>query len=304
MNNKILAIITTFIATVSLTACAAGADSVELEYDADYDREQAEVDRELDIDDQNADYVGTDYGPAYTSNESEMLQILAEKLEQGDDFDSDTDIDEFDDDDIEHEAEVESELGELEYSMDQDVGDDTEFDIEAEVHPAVMQQTLTEMRQRHEARQARLESEPAPMETVRVQEISEQLADNPRVIVVEIEQSLADACGVQPNAYFAFDSAALSDDARNKLDTMASCLEYELPDQNIEVVGFADPRGSEEYNEDLGLERADSVADFLENEGLDRTRMELETLGETLAHENQPSLWDYDRRVEIRLDES
>ena len=87
---------------------------------------------------------------------------------------------------------------------------------------------------------------------------------DPNKANVRIDKRLADLCSL-PQANFAFDSAALSPQARAALDALAGCLiSGPGKDERLTLVGHADPRGDEEYNLGLGQRRASSVAGYLE----------------------------------------
>lgn len=114
--------------------------------------------------------------------------------------------------------------------------------------------------------------------------------------------ALLATCGMEaPTVYFEYDSANVRRAAQVELATLADCLERPpLSDRKLEVIGHADERGTEQYNETLGLRRATAVADQLVAQGLDRTRVHTESMGEAGA--NMPPEWT-DRRVVIRLEE-
>ncbi len=115
-----------------------------------------------------------------------------------------------------------------------------------------------------------------------------------------IHEDLLDRCAdADPEFYFAFDSAKLQDDIDADIANLAACLQDpRLETRSIEIVGHADERGSDAYNDQLGLERAQSVADALREQGLSDERIRVRSLGEQNA--DDPLDWD-DRRVIIRL---
>ncbi|MDA7687145.1 OmpA family protein [Pseudomonadales bacterium] len=55
------------------------------------------------------------------------------------------------------------------------------------------------------------------------------------------------------------------------------------PNGLILIDGYADPRGDEAFNLALSEKRAESVATYLEEQGIDRARMVIRSLGESLA---------------------
>jgi OmpA-OmpF porin, OOP family len=68
----------------------------------------------------------------------------------------------------------------------------------------------------------------------------------------------------------------------------------------VQLVGRADPRGSEEYNEKLGLERAERVKSYLVGQGVEPGRVLTKSLGEKDASPS-PADWPNDRHVEVGL---
>jgi peptidoglycan-associated lipoprotein len=119
--------------------------------------------------------------------------------------------------------------------------------------------------------------------------------------VVNIDQRVVDMCKL-PEPRFAFDSAALSAQARNVLDSIASCFE-EGPGKgkSMKLVGHADPRGETVYNFALGQHRAGSVAGYLEDKGLSQGRLATSSRGALDATGTDEASWALDRRVDILL---
>lgn len=62
---------------------------------------------------------------------------------------------------------------------------------------------------------------------------------------------------------FAFDEATLRPEAREKLDQIANRLGNYPVVTDVQVVGYADRIGSEQYNQSLSQRRAQAVADYL-----------------------------------------
>jgi peptidoglycan-associated lipoprotein len=71
-----------------------------------------------------------------------------------------------------------------------------------------------------------------------------------------------------------FDTALsnLKQDARDTLDKQAMWLS-KYPQNNIQVAGNCDERGTEEYNLALGQRRANAAAGYLEAKGVARSRV-------------------------------
>jgi peptidoglycan-associated lipoprotein len=78
--------------------------------------------------------------------------------------------------------------------------------------------------------------------------------------------------------FFAFDSAVLSQEAKDRLKKQAEWL---LAHQNViaTIEGHCDERGSKNYNLALGLRRAEAAEKFLIAQGIDKTRLTVVTYG-------------------------
>jgi OOP family OmpA-OmpF porin len=100
---------------------------------------------------------------------------------------------------------------------------------------------------------------------------------------------------------FAFDSAALRPEAEAELDRAADVLAPRDDIVVIEVAGHTDSIGTEAYNQDLSERRAQSVADYLAERGVDRDRMQVVGYGETQPRvpNDSPENRQKNRRVVI-----
>jgi len=80
-------------------------------------------------------------------------------------------------------------------------------------------------------------------------------------------------------------------------------LALSLPQAELRVAGYADPRGSDAYNDALSLRRAECVAAVLTSAGVPRERIHIEAHGKTEAKAAAGDLDAYalDRRVTVRL---
>jgi peptidoglycan-associated lipoprotein len=104
-----------------------------------------------------------------------------------------------------------------------------------------------------------------------------------------------------PSPFFEFDSAKVGPTDKPTMQVVANCMiEGPLKGKNIELIGRTDPRGTDNYNEQLGLERAERVKTYLVNQGIPEGRIKTTSLGKQDASP-APKDWSADRRVEIRL---
>src|SRR5262249_6917800 len=79
--------------------------------------------------------------------------------------------------------------------------------------------------------------------------------------------------------YFDYDKSDLRPDQAARLQANASWLKQN-PIVMFTIEGHADERGSQEYNLGLGDQRANRVKELLVNEGIDATRITINSNGE------------------------
>jgi peptidoglycan-associated lipoprotein len=82
------------------------------------------------------------------------------------------------------------------------------------------------------------------------------------------------------DVFFDFDQSTLRPDARATLQRNAEWL-VAHPTTKVTVEGYADPRGTNEYNLSLGERRAVRVRDFMLKAGIAASRMTITTKGRT-----------------------
>ncbi len=78
--------------------------------------------------------------------------------------------------------------------------------------------------------------------------------------------------------FFAFDSAAISDDSRTELESQSLYMKNN-PDINVILEGHCDERGSTEYNLALGALRAGNAAHVLIADGIEPERIKTISYG-------------------------
>ncbi|MGD8498789.1 MAG: OmpA family protein [Chromatiales bacterium] len=104
------------------------------------------------------------------------------------------------------------------------------------------------------------------------------------------------------NVTFDFNRGELQSSFYEVLNSVALVLKkYEKT--GIEIIGHTDSIGSESYNRDLSLRRAESVAAYLEGQGVQRLRMEVMGMGESrpVADNTTEAGRSQNRRVELIL---
>ena len=77
-----------------------------------------------------------------------------------------------------------------------------------------------------------------------------------------------------------------------------------IPQARVRIAGYADPRGSEAYNSELSLRRAQGVAAVLMSAGVARERILIEAHGKSESDSADGDLdgYAFDRRVTVRLE--
>ena len=95
--------------------------------------------------------------------------------------------------------------------------------------------------------------------------------------------------------FFPTESAELDEQDSAVLDQIAGCLKGTEEVEEINVTGNTDPRGTEEYNQELAEERARAVAEYLQNQGVADNSFEIYARGEEGMTEGEPQLWPLQR---------
>lgn len=123
------------------------------------------------------------------------------------------------------------------------------------------------------------------------------------VTSVRLDEAIRSKCKINSGAtpVFDFSSSELSPEAKATLDTVASCFtDGQLKGKGLRLIGFTDPLGSRSDNYELGLERAEAVARFLERNGVKRVNMIVSSRGEQGASPDRDR-WPADRIVDLSI---
>lgn len=108
-----------------------------------------------------------------------------------------------------------------------------------------------------------------------------------------------------PSAFtirFAFDQSNLTPDSQARLQKLADCLR-DAPAQRVVVSGYADERGTTQYNIALGSRRAEAAKKYLTDLG-SSVSIETVSYGEErpLCTESTEECWARNRRDEFQVD--
>ena len=104
------------------------------------------------------------------------------------------------------------------------------------------------------------------------------------------------------NVTFATNSSTISSRFTNTLDSIASVLK-EYPDSNITVSGHTDSTGNDAINNPLSVNRANSVANYLKQQGIASSRITAVGYGskQPIASNSTSEGRAQNRRVEIKI---
>jgi TolA-binding protein/outer membrane protein OmpA-like peptidoglycan-associated protein len=101
-------------------------------------------------------------------------------------------------------------------------------------------------------------------------------------------------------ARFGTDSAMVDTTGIDSLRAVVTRLQQDT-NGLVRLVGYCDPRASEQHNRALGLRRAEAVRDWLVAHGIAATRITLRSEGEKGLLSTDPQNYWLDRRVELEL---
>ncbi len=80
--------------------------------------------------------------------------------------------------------------------------------------------------------------------------------------------------------YYAYNSSKILEEASDELDILAKAMEMN-PDMNIRIESHTDSRGTDTYNLQLSIKRAEAVRQYLNNKGILEDRMTIRGWGES-----------------------
>jgi outer membrane protein OmpA-like peptidoglycan-associated protein len=124
---------------------------------------------------------------------------------------------------------------------------------------------------------------------------------------IKLEPIGAGSKVVLNNVYFDFDQSRLRPSSKVELNNVVKFLRLN-PGIEMEVSGFADSKGNDDYNQKLSLERAKSVIAYLTSCGIDAERLKASANGKISAGGGESPVngkenggRQLDRRVELRI---
>jgi peptidoglycan-associated lipoprotein len=131
----------------------------------------------------------------------------------------------------------------------------------------------------HPAPEATPAPTPAPAPAPVDNSAEQRRADSIAAANAAAERIKAVAADLAAMINFDYDQAVIRQNDQGTLDRKASILGAN-PNVKLQISGHADERGSDEYNLALGNRRAAAAKRYLENKGIDASRMDVVSYGE------------------------
>lgn len=115
----------------------------------------------------------------------------------------------------------------------------------------------------------------------------------------------SDLKNIAGNIQFGYDKSDILQSDQKSLNALADVLN-DFPDLSIHIDGHADKRGSEAYNKKLSRQRAQSVKDYLVDQGISSSRITTSGHGKSqpLMTGDSPTAYAQNRSVELTLNYS
>lgn len=175
--------------------------------------------------------------------------------------------------------------------------DDVEIATEVEkTDPATTETASTDRTEETSPSTGPAAAELARVETEATKVTETQVTESQTATLVKMPADL----GVNIRIEFAFDSAALHETQKPKLQKLCNVIRV-ADIQLFRIIGHTDASGTDDYNERLSRLRAEEVQRFFVNDcGIDPGRLEAVGLGERFLLEDFGPSSDQNRRVEFQ----
>jgi outer membrane protein OmpA-like peptidoglycan-associated protein len=119
----------------------------------------------------------------------------------------------------------------------------------------------------------------------------------------QLDQAVSRTDQLETDVGFRTDDASIDTKSMSPLLKMGA-LAASMPEVKVRVAGYADPRGSAKYNEELSKRRAEAVAAVLAQAGMPTDQLIVEAHGksESTSEEGDMDSCALDRRVTVRIE--
>ena len=120
----------------------------------------------------------------------------------------------------------------------------------------------------------------------------------------ELDRTVQLSDDLETDVAFRTDDASINNLQRPALSKIGALAASLPPGAKVRIDGYADPRGSANFNDDLSLRRAEAVALALVKAGCPRDRLVIEGHGASQSTSPRGDLdaYAFDRRVTVRLE--
>ena len=118
----------------------------------------------------------------------------------------------------------------------------------------------------------------------------------------ESEELMTEMVRIVNNVQFEFDKAEIIEPAYDELNSLAAIMQ-EYDGLRVDIAARADERGSESYNEELSMRRAEAVKSYLIDQGVSASKVSTSALGESdpLMSGNSQTAYAQNRSVQLTL---
>ena len=114
-----------------------------------------------------------------------------------------------------------------------------------------------------------------PMKNASVDQLVEQLAGPEQPKTRSLRNLKPEPRSIDLVIQFDFDSAKLQESSKPLLDNLVAAMKNDrLMSVRFKVEGHTDAKGSEAYNQNLSMRRAESVVNYMAERGIEKERME------------------------------
>jgi peptidoglycan-associated lipoprotein len=115
--------------------------------------------------------------------------------------------------------------------------------------------------------------------------------------------SIEDVQKTMSSVFFDFDKFEIRDDMKANVSNDSGIAKAAAAAYKVKLEGNCDEWGSDEYNDALGLKRAQTVKAALVNDGVDASRITMVSLGKTspVCKDKTKECWAQNRRVDFKL---
>ncbi len=139
-----------------------------------------------------------------------------------------------------------------------------------------------------------------PIKNATVEQLVEQLAGPEQPLTRSLRNLKPEPRSIDLVIQFDFDSAKLQENSKPLLDNLVTAMKTDrLMNMRFKIEGHTDAKGSESYNQNLSMRRAESVVIYMADKGIGKDRMESIGKGfSDLLYPDKPQAME-NRRVRI-----